>query len=102
MKTILNIGLKTNSNEDVNKSNLMNDLNRVFESFSYKVKQSNTEPTLIVTTNEYLSDFQIQKLCDWHQQDCIAVMRGGKGTLVYGSNPKNDWGKFNQKYFISC
>ena len=100
METIINIGLNTNKEGKVNKDRLLKDISSYLTTFKTKIRRSNTERTLIVSTKEFISNFQIQKLCDDNDQDCIAVMRDDKGALVYGSHPLNDWGEFNEKYFI--
>ena len=105
----LNIGLETNKGDLIK---LNEALEVTYESldktkFDYRVTESTTEPTLVVKYNESggksflpLMD-QIKTLANKLDQDCIAVKVGKVGQLIYSDNPLNDWGTFNEEYFIN-
>lgn len=110
-KIQLNIGLKTNTNKDL--SNHFTDklvnfvLTEKLFTYDYqsRFEVSNTENTLIV---QFYSNADkkhiypiIEFLADSLLQDCIAIKIFEVGKLVYSNNPKNDWGEFNEKYFIN-
>ena len=75
-----------------------------FDVLRYRVAQSGTEPTLVVTVvhdrpnlvdNAYWSAIACK-----YAQDCIAVVDSkGAGSLV--GDFSNKWGEFNPEYFIS-
>lgn len=111
MTTIqLNIGLKTNTNKDL-ETFFTRDLVEFcikngfdVSQFEYALRDSNTEQTLIVKFKTMAHENHIRPrikfLSNALQQDCIAMKVDDVGELVYSDEPKNDWGKFNQEYFI--
>lgn len=73
---------------------------------SSEVRQSSTEPTLILELSVF--DFErfpvfIQDLAGTLEQDAIAVYfpEHGKGALIHSQKPKNHWGDFNKEYFLT-
>ena len=112
MNTIqLNIGLKTNINTNLNgffvDELVKFALHHHFTIKDYKSRfaQSETEKTLVVSfkspANEKYIYPIIEFLADALLQDCIAMKSYYVGKLIYSNNPKNDWGEFNEKYFIN-
>lgn len=100
MRTIFNIGLETNSGSRLPLSYALLKLSKLVKVENYKVRKSNTERTLIALTREYVSNKQIERLCDDLEQDAIALKRGDIGYMVHGRNAIKDWGDFKEKYFI--
>lgn len=102
MNTILNIGLDTNTGEKLSLSCVLLKLSELVRIDSYKLQHSDTELTLIAQTIDFISNKQVQQLCDSLKQDAISLMRGNKGYLVHGKYATKDWGNFNLKYFIKA
>lgn len=111
MTTIhLNIGLKTNTNKNL-ETFFVKDLVEfcikngfIIINYRSELKYSDTEQTLIVKFKTMAHEKHIRPrikfLSNALQQDCIAMKVNEVGELVYSDEPKNDWGKFNQEYFI--
>lgn len=103
MSFILNIGLKTNTEETLNATHALN----VVEAAGFKVKAqslefSSTELTLVVmcigTVGENRT--RIDNLCKVLKQDCVAAydMYRRVGELI---GPKAaEWGEFNPAFFL--
>ena len=112
MKITINLGLETNKNETLHPLLALNevitqlhhahDIN--FKELKYRLDESTTEETLIVTLEPVTSinklSKAIQKIADNLDQDCIAIKDSDNGRLIYSTNPLNDWGEFKQEYFI--
>lgn len=111
MRTIqLNIGLKTNTQKDL-ETFFVKDLvefciKNGFTTVNYRseLKYSDTEQTIVVKFKTMAHEKHIRPrikfLSNALQQDCIAMKVNEVGELIYSDDPKNDWGEFNQKYFI--
>ena len=74
-----------------------------FEVLRYRVAQSGTEPTLVVSVvherPEIVDDAYWSAIACKYAQDCIAVLDSkGNGALVGDFASK--WGSFNPEYFI--
>ena len=74
-----------------------------FEVLRYRVAQSGTEPTLVVSVvherPELVDDAYWSAIACKYAQDCIAVLDSkGNGALVGDFVSK--WGSFNPEYFI--
>lgn len=74
-----------------------------FEVLRYRVAQSGTEPTLVVSVvherPELVDDAYWSAIACKYAQDCIAVLDSkGNGALVGDFASK--WGEFNPEYFI--
>ena len=69
----------------------------------YKVKESNTEDTLILAIDlpfkDVIKDI-IRDLADVIQQDCIAVYDCSSGTGELLGTYAHEWGTFNPEYFL--
>ena len=113
---LLNIGLKTSTknfdNAVFNKGVLISAqyvLHQVEEMLGaanlvwYKVKESNTEDTLILAIDlpfkDVIKDI-IRDLADVIQQDCIAVYDCSNGTGELLGTYAHEWGTFNPEYFL--
>lgn len=74
-----------------------------FDVLRYRVAQSGTEPTLVVTVVHDDANVIADSICavaNRYAQDCIAVRNvGGCGVLLGDYSAK--WGEFNPEYFIS-
>ena len=101
MKTTINIGLEKNIGGTIETDYALHKVKQLVNVDKYKVRKSNTERTLVISTEEFVSNKQIERLSDDLYQDAIALKRGDKGTMVHGKNALNDWGEFNDKYFIT-
>ena len=122
---LLNIGLKTSTknfdNAVFNKGVLISAqyvLHHVEEMLGvdnlvwYKVKESNTEDTLILAMDLPFMDLPfrdtikvvirdiIRDLADATQQDCIAVYDCSSGTGELLGTYAHEWGTFNPEYFL--
>lgn len=107
----LNIGLNTNSGNkldaffvgDIVKAILKNSIS--LKDYQTRTQRSEAENTLIVsfstTTHDYNIIPYIKVMADAFLQDCIAYKGSDLQTLVYSEYPQNDWGGFNEKYFIN-
>ena len=114
MKTIqINIGLKTNAGEDLNYLETLETVitkiqdHYKLDTIESRVTQSTTEPTMVLKFSLDGSTKLIQliriirALANQLDQDCIAIKSDNNGLLIYSKNPKNDWGLFNEEYFIN-
>ena len=103
---ILNIGLDTNRGGKLNPFEVNDLIKKYFKAENYKadIKQSDTELTLIADFKTSKLEIQvkiyIEIFADFFEQDAIAIKLNGNGMLIYSENPLNDWGDFNQDYFI--
>jgi hypothetical protein len=104
---ILNIGLNIGPDAirgTVDLSSLFKAL-KVLNVTSARVRMSNTEPTLVVHTEEDANNIVEDMdriagfLCHVAQQEAIAYTIDGVGYMV---GPKaSEWGPFNASYFIT-
>lgn len=106
---ILNIGLNTSKNytEQVEQLTVEHVLNEIKDCFltieSYKLENSNTEPTIIATVKPLIGDCvstEVELLAERLMQDCIACysVKDQAGELI-GEYAEN-WGLFDSKYFL--
>ncbi len=68
---------------------------------SYRVTQSQSEPTLVIKVNRLFAGdiyHNLNMLSDKYAQDCIAVASNINGVLIGKYNKL--WGDFNPEFFI--
>lgn len=73
-----------------------------FDVLRYRVAQSGTEPTLVVTVVHERTNIvnELTAICNRYAQDCLALSdTDGHGALVGEFASK--WGDFKRAYFIS-
>ena len=112
MQTVqLNIGLNTNLGTKLS-NNFTNDLVKFtldqklyINSYKSRLDFSQTEQTLVISFKtlapaKYIYPI-IEFLGDALLQDFIAIKVDDSGKLIYSNNSKNDWGEFNEAYFIN-
>ena len=106
---ILNIGLNTSTNytEQVEQLSIEHVLNEIKDCFleieSYKLEQSNTEPTLIATVSPLIGDCvytEVELLAERLMQDCIACYSVADQAGVLIGEYAEEWGVFDSKYFL--
>lgn len=103
MSFILNIGLKTDTNEPLNATNTLSDVEAAgFNVKAQSLEFSNTELTLVLLCKGPLGAYRIkiEDLCKTLKQDCIAAydMDRKCGDLI---GPKAaEWGEFNPAFFL--
>lgn len=58
------------------------------------------EPTAVIQIDSNADRTAIEELCQTFTQECIAVMQGINGDLVYNPNFKGQQYTFDSNYFI--
>lgn len=103
MSFILNIGLKTNTGEQLNATDTLAAVEAAgFKVTAQSLEFSNTELTLVLLCSGHMGAYRIkiEHLCDVLKQDCIAAydMARKYGDLI---GPKAaEWGEFNPEFFL--
>ena len=103
MSFILNIGLKTNTGEDLNATATLTTIEAAgFKVIAQSLEFSNTELTLVLLCKGPQGAYRIkiEDLCKTLKQDCIAAydMDRKYGDLI---GPKAaEWGEFNPAFFL--
>lgn len=106
---ILNIGLNTSTNyteqeEQLSIEQVLEEIKDCFLTIeNYKVEQSNTEQTVIVTVRPLIGDCvftEVELLAERLMQDCIACysVADQEGNLI--GEYAEAWGLFDSKYFL--
>jgi hypothetical protein len=102
MYTILNIGMTNNPFSRLKTLKKVSayfqdaPIDFIFSKSSYKGKK---ETVLIAVYDDTLKDTQISKLCDELKQECIAIKRNDKGSLIYATQWNKEKMEFNEMYF---
>lgn len=107
----LNIGLKVSAEAprermapalagkvELGAVSVLNLLEAYLGDFEWQLRQSDTEPTLVVRTPQLPQLEPLYILSDLLGQDCIAVKDFNRSFLVGARSAK--WGEFNAEYFI--
>lgn len=99
MSCILNVGLNTNGGRTITPEQAKQAVTRFGIVVEHaEVKQSTTEPTLVMYTSRPLWYLEALCVCWQLEQECLAQMYNGVGELL---GPQADkWGEFNPDYFL--
>lgn len=93
--TTLNIGLNNNPRT-------INEIIAYIQPIHYRIDVGEyvgeVEPTLVIAYDE--DDIDIEEMCVWMTQECIAAKVNGKGLMIFNPGYDGEKFEFNQDYFI--
>lgn len=93
--TTLNIGLNNNPRT-------IDEIVSRIQPIHYRVDVGeylgDVEPTLVIAYDE--EDIDIEWMCVWMTQECIASKVNGKGMITFNPTYNGEKFEFNQSYFI--
>lgn len=94
----LNVGLNRNTGGTVSAADVRREIARHARIVKSAIHQSDTEATLVCQIDAPSHKSPCRRLCKQFAQDCVAVVKNGRGELV---GPKAaQWSPFNPAYFL--